>query len=279
MSTRAWQEQRLHLQKDGYCVVPNILDTAMLEQVEQVSNRLLDGMSAETRAEQKSTGSLISIYDDPFFAALVTYEPALQVLRNLGFVSTKFASGYVISKPPKSPPLFWHQDWWGWDDQCSYTEIIQQIYLMYYLVDTTPHNGCLRAIPGSHRRRHRVHDEVPEAHTNDLRRYDDPRHPAFQTVAEEVAVPVKAGDLVIGDARALHAAHANHSDQRRTVITLWYHPQYDELPEAMQAFISHRKDTRGWPQDVYAGLGSLIPQYNGQVEAMEWNRVPGDHLK
>ena len=91
-------------------------------------------------------------------------------------------------------------------------------------------------------------------------------------------VPVKAGDLVIGDSRGLHAAHANHSDQRRTLITLWYHPQFDELPEPMQAFISKRKETRGWPKEVYARLGSLIPQYEGEAEPTEWNRVPGDAL-
>ena len=33
---------------------------------------------------------------------------------------------------------------------------------------------------------------------------------------------VRAGDLIIGDARMLHAAHANTSDARRTVITLWF---------------------------------------------------------
>jgi ectoine hydroxylase-related dioxygenase (phytanoyl-CoA dioxygenase family) len=278
MAMNGWQEQRTALQKDGYCVVPNVLDAEMLAKVRQVSDRLLDGMSEADRAEQKSTGSLISIYDEPFFAELITYEPALKVLQNLGFVSSKFASGYVISKPPQSPPLFWHQDWWGWNDSCSYSGVIQQVYLMYYLVDTSRHNGCLRAIPGSHRKRHQVHDVTPEAHTTDLRRYDDPQHPAFQWVEGEVDVPVKAGDLVIGDSRGLHAAHANHSDQRRTVITLWYHPQFDELPEPMRAFISKRKDTRGWPKEVYARLGSLIPQYEGEAEPIEWNRVPGDAL-
>jgi ectoine hydroxylase-related dioxygenase (phytanoyl-CoA dioxygenase family) len=37
-----------------------------------------------------------------------------------------------------------------------------------------------------------------------------------------VDVEVKAGDLVLGDARLLHAAHANNSDRRRTLITMWW---------------------------------------------------------
>lgn len=41
--------------------------------------------------------------------------------------------------------------------------------------------------------------------------------------------PARTGDLVIGDSRLLHAAHGNKSDQRRTVITLWYIPLYHLL--------------------------------------------------
>jgi ectoine hydroxylase-related dioxygenase (phytanoyl-CoA dioxygenase family) len=33
---------------------------------------------------------------------------------------------------------------------------------------------------------------------------------------------VKAGDLVIADARVLHAAWPNHSQQRRTLVLAWW---------------------------------------------------------
>ncbi len=41
--------------------------------------------------------------------------------------------------------------------------------------------------------------------------------------------------MPIGDARLLHAAHANATDQRRTLITLWYQPDRASLPERVQA--------------------------------------------
>ena len=87
----------------------------------------------------------------------------------------------------------------------------------YYLVDTTPSNGCLRVIKGSHLNRHPLHDILPNAHGEALQRVDDADHPAYQHFSGEVDISVKAGDLVIGDSRLLHASHGNRSDERRTV--------------------------------------------------------------
>eukprot|EP01044_Picomonas_judraskeda_P037000 COSAG03_NODE_16596_length_397_cov_0.627517_1_plen_48_part_10 len=33
---------------------------------------------------------------------------------------------------------------------------------------------------------------------------------------------------MLGDNRVLHGARRNGSDERRTVITIWYHPHYEE---------------------------------------------------
>ena len=177
----------------------------------------------------------------------------------LGFLRPKWSSGYVISKPPQSPPLFWHQDWWGWNDPCSYTALPQQLFLMYYLVDTTPSNGCLRVIKGSHLNRHPLHDILPSAHGEALQRVDDTDHPAYQHFPDEVDIPVKAGDLVIGDSRLLHASHGNQSDERRTVITLWYHPFFALLPVGMQAHIGRLRQSLAWSEADWERIAELAP--------------------
>ena len=46
--------------------------------------------------------------------------------------------------------------------------------------------------------------------------------PAGTETAAAVDVCVQPGDVVLGDARLLHAAHPNCSAERRTGITLWY---------------------------------------------------------
>ena len=149
---------------------------------------------------------------------------------------------------------------------------------MYYLIDTTPHNGCLRLLRGSHLQRHRMHDEVPDAHTDELRRVADPDHPAYRSIPEEVDVPVAAGDVVIGDSRLLHSAHANKSSQRRTVITLWYFPYFDLLPDGLRAAIARPREWVGWDDEARARVADLLPTYEGTVAPVSWNRMPGEAL-
>ena len=263
----------------GFCLAENVLDPDMLSRLQQTTNQLLDAQSDEKYDEQRSTGSMVDVGSHPIFAELVVYPPARTVLEALGFLRPKWMSGYVISKPPESPALFWHQDWWGWNDPSSYTPLPQQLFLMYYLVDTTPRNGCLRLLRGSHLNRHRMHDEVPNAHTDELRRVTDPDHPAYQSIPEEVNVPVKAGDLVIGDSRLLHSAHANKSDLRRTVITLWYFPYFDLLSAGLRAAIARPREFDGWDKEAKARTADFIPIYEGTAEPVAWNREPSAALQ
>ncbi len=269
------QDKRNQLIRDGYCVFEQILDAEMLNRVRATSDNLLAAQDAEHFAAQKSTGSMVSVYDDPFFAELVAYQPALDALSALGYPKPRWSSGFVISKPGHSPPLFWHQDWWGWNDPISYTDVPQQLFLMYYLIDTTIQNGCLRVLQGTHRQRHKMHDLLPEAHTDAIRRATDPTHPVYQPMPDDIPVPVNAGDLVIGDARLLHGAYPNQTDQRRTVITLWYHPAFDAAPERIRAHLS-QKQTRvaQWPDVAQKAVQPLVPTYEGDAEPLEWNRDP-----
>jgi hypothetical protein len=275
---------REQLIEDGFCVFESILDADMIVRTTDASERLLNAQDAEHFEQQRSTGSLICVWNDPFFSELIGWQPAIDTLGVMGFERPTFSTGFVISKPPHSPPLFWHQDWWGWNHPHSYTAEPQQIFFMYYLVDTTPDNGCLRLIPGSHLKRHAMHDDFPEAHTDEVRRAEDLSDPAFQDHPDEVDVCVKAGDLVIGDSRLLHSARANITDQRRTVITLWYHPIFYQLPEEMQAHLGQRDRgasvrMKEWPEEAQARVRSLIPIYHGDVQPLEWNRTPSEMLK
>ena len=271
--------KRRKLLRDGFCLFEQVLDGELLEQTRRISDALLDGQPPEHFEQQKSTGSMISVYDDPAFAELVRCPAALDALGRLGFPRPKWWSGFVISKPAHSPPLFWHQDWWGWNHPVSYGDPVpQQLFLMYYTVDTAPANGCLRLIPGSHLERHRLHDAVPSAHTNALREMEDPRSPVYQAVKEAVDVPVRAGDLVIGDSRLLHSAHANDSDERRTVITLWYFPAFEQLPESIRSYIAAERMIDAWPAETRRRIAHLLPQYDGGAAPIEWNRIPGPAL-
>jgi ectoine hydroxylase-related dioxygenase (phytanoyl-CoA dioxygenase family) len=279
----------MSLRRDGFCVVPDILDRPLLARLRARTAALLARLPVEHRRNQRATGSLVHIAADPAFAELIAWPKALAALAAAGLGGARFSSGYVISKPAAGPPLFWHQDWWGWDHPSSYGGAIHQVFLMYYLADTSIANGCLRVVPGSHRKRHRLHELLPGAHAERLARAADPGDPAFAAVGDERAVPVRAGDLVIGDARLLHGAYANRPGAERPLITLWYHPHFARQPAAIRARtarILHRDgvdtdpaggDTpfpEGWPKAARARIAPLLADYDGRATPLPWNRNP-----
>jgi hypothetical protein len=272
---------RQQLQSDGYCLVPGVLDPAMLDELRRATDDLLDRYSREEAERFRYQGSNIRLdYQHPVFPRLVAWPEALQALAAMGFEDPKWWSAFLLSKPPHAPPLYWHQDWWGWQDPCSAADLPAQAFLMYYLTDTCRENGCLRVIPGTHRRRIPLHDQLPDAHT-EVAYTAGLDSPLFCRHPEEVDVPVKAGDLVIGDARLLHAAHANQTDQRRTCLTLWYFPAFAALPEPIQAVVVKGRPQPPpdypWPEELHR-LEPLLPRYSGQAEPAPWDRRPGAYL-
>jgi ectoine hydroxylase-related dioxygenase (phytanoyl-CoA dioxygenase family) len=156
-----------------------------------------------------------------------------------------------------------------------------QVFLMYYLIDTNRQNGCLRVIPGSHRRRHRLH-ALPPAHGANFAAAGE-GHAAFQPDPDEVDVPVRAGDLLIGDARLIHSAHPNRSAQRRTVITLWFVPAFGELSEHLQAFYGRfggkaPERPTGWTDASWRQLEPILARYDGAAEPATSIRIPNARL-
>lgn len=264
---------------DGFVKFDGVLETPMLDELRRVTDGLLTQQTSEDAERYRYQGSNIAVsYQHPVFARLFALPRALDALRSLGFTSPRWWSGFLLSKPPHAPPLYWHQDWWDWDDPISNSPAPAQVFLMVYLTDTTPHNGCLRVIPGTHYRRNPLHDLLPAAHTRET--YDaNPNSVIFSRRPDEVDVPVRAGDLLIGDARILHAAHANQTDQHRSLLTLWYFPDYDSLSEPIKAYIARKTPMQlpdWWQEPEGELMKTLIPLYAGDAAPATWNRVPHD---
>jgi len=266
-----YQDKSKQYIENGFCVLENILPDDYLGNIKRLCSEYLENVSDEHRKKQVSTGSLIDVSEIPELAELITYPKALDAFSKMGYNDVRFTTGYLISKPPKSPPLFWHFDWMGWDHPASYEKIAIQTFFMYYLVDTTIENGCLKVIPKSHLDEHPLHELMRDAHTQDLREAKDLASKEFQPHPDEVNVCVKAGDLVIGDSRLIHASHPNNSNEERPVITLWMHPNYAQLPEGLQAFTGNQ-DYDSWPEPSQKILEPMKPSYTGSVNPPKRSR-------
>lgn len=223
----------------GYTVVPNILSQPFLDELRTWSNQVFDQVPVDPKYRYQGSDIHVSTqrrwdkldnpertiqrFPDPIIDRLVDWEPAWEACRNLGLEhETPSDTMIILSKPAFGPPLYWHQDFMNWNHPEAAAPWPTKVFLSYYLTDTNRENGCLRAIPGSHLKRLPIHDILPPAHGPDIQAIEDLNHPVFQDHPDAVDLPVHAGDLVLADARLLHAAWPNQTDQRRTLLLQWH---------------------------------------------------------
>ena len=94
--------------EEGYCLFEGVLDGIMLERLRQVTDWLLDAQTAEDSAAQRSTGSMISVWEDHLFArvgqlsalpgsAALARVPASEVLLRVCHRQTASQPGAVLA--------------------------------------------------------------------------------------------------------------------------------------------------------------------------------------
>lgn len=307
-------DRRRDMELDGFTVFEGVYSSEIVERlrhaIDDVALQQPDALAAfEKNPFQGIWPINRSAEVDSTIAEVLGADGARQCLARVGVVEPRFSSGYSLSKPPHSPALYWHRDWHYWSERESDAPMGTQLFLMVYLVDTTPTNGCLRVLPGSHLRRVALDDvdsapseagggsvDLPTAEGQgnrwshrdwaaDLKA--DPSLP--ETVQHAVTccpgaldVAVRAGDLIVGDSRLYHCAYANRSDTRRTCITSWY-VDWDACGPALRAAYSRGADHGGSPCGLpcatdaeVALLAPLHPSDDGDAKAAFSSRALGD---
>ena len=134
------------------------------------------------------------IVSDPFFAEIIAWPKALAALAALGFASPTFSDGYIISKPPHSPRLFWHYDWFAWEIDAVTSQ--SQVFLMYSSLIPGPKTAVCASFL--------VHTELTTRSTMCSIHAPIPTNSPkaitstewnFRDGPDEVDVPIEAGDL------------------------------------------------------------------------------------
>jgi len=215
------QEHVDHLTTHGFCVLKNFFPTEFIEK--------LKAINAEHRITKPldtwQTG--LELYD------LYTDKTLIDSLTVMGCTELKFRSSFYINKFPGEVRRPWHQDWFAWDEPVSKQVFPFQIGIMIYFCRTDETNGCLEVIPGSHRK----FMEIAEP---------DQPHP------DGIHVKVEPGDVLIADARLLHATGANTSSADRPMMTMWYYPNWSLFTQQFRAWNAIR-------DSAWEKLGSLLP--------------------
>ena len=190
----------------------------------------------------------------------------------MGADDLRWISGYVSAKEPRSPALWWHQDWWCWTTRSASSRRPRRSRSSRYLDATSATTGALRVLPGSHRRSLPLHAALPEAHA----RMDglDPAHPAMTDQPRQATLAVRAGDAIVVDYRLLHGTHPNTAARRRDCLVLTYAPSWLRLPAAIRAYlIRHpaQPSRRERPQRTDARR--LLPTFAGRARDLPLNRI------
>ncbi len=110
----------------------------------------------------------------------------------------------------------WHQDGHYWP-----IRPLANCTVWVALDDSTPENGCLRVIPGSHRDR-RTHQHLMEDR-EDLVLSQRTADNAFDAATARDVI-LEAGQMSMHDIYMIHGANANRSPRRRAGVAIRYMP-------------------------------------------------------
>lgn len=265
------------LTANGFIIIPKVFTPESVERANRDCNALVDEQAANSEPRYGNLGVLVDFtFQEPALVGFLFNSRLFGTLGELFGDGVRLWKGYIVSKEAGAPPTYWHQDWGFWGHDTSFRESPPQIFVMIYLTNTTRQNGCLRVIPGSHRRVHPLHERLGAGH-DDLRVVNGAPEFAdlYRPVPYEQDVPVAAGDLVVGDARLLHAVYANTSTHRRNLLVFDVFPCFLDLPEDIQRYVSARmpRPANSMDSDLKERIAKVLPDFPSSDGACaSWQR-------
>lgn len=205
-------------QQNGFLMLRQCLDEATVQDLREATERnvreMADPLEFEPDAERQpeQVRRLSKILDrDPIYMRVATSDAVLEPLScllgpNLELMTNRH--NHLMVRPPGSAPVYWHRDLdWG----------LPFVTALIYLDASTPENGALQVVSGSHLLPFPRPDRVPAKQVE--------TDPIFR---QALTVPVPAGGMLFTHYHLLHGAGPNRSDGPRRSMTLGYCP-VDEL--------------------------------------------------
>ncbi len=206
-----WDLLRRTYDAEGYLVFPHVLDP---ETRDMASGHVewLQQQHPELRPEQLHHTLM---WEDPFWVRLVAQPRLLDLVEPfIGPNIALFASHYICKPGGDGKPVLWHQDGSYWP-----LDPMEVITAWLAVDDSTPENGCMRVIPGSHTGpmlAHHAHGKDAVLHTEI--RQDD------VDAGRAVDVVIPAGGVSLHHPMLVHGSNPNLSPRRRCGLTIRYIP-------------------------------------------------------
>ena len=159
---------------------------------------------------------------EPRLNAFVANRKLLAIVQKLLDAPPELYQSMALLKPPQGREKPWHQDHSHFD-----LPLDTRVVGVWIALDSaTVENGCMRALPGWHRRGVAGHEmkrdfQIPDAEIKGR-------------IKDAVAIPLEPGGCLLFDSFLPHGTPINHSDRRRWAI------QFHLIPEGTPR-ISHEE--------------------------------------
>ena len=217
------ESQKAFYAEQGYLVVPDVLTAAEVKKLREVTDRLL----AEAARVGEGTGAFLfeknapagtrlvwRVFDpialDPYYLAIARHPRLLDAVEDLiGPDIQLHNSNMHLKLPEHGGEVDWHQDF----PYLPHTNF-DLLNTMIMLDDSTPENGCLEVIAGSHRWGLLDHGTPGAAGASNFK-LSAAQRAAGQPVAELI---VPAGGVSIHHCLTLHSSKPNRSPRPRRAL-------------------------------------------------------------
>lgn len=235
----------------GYAIFRNVVDADLVAEASAHIDWLV-ARHPELRPEEL-WHTLVP--GDPFWVRLISDDRLLDVAELfLGPNIALFASHYISKPPFEGLPVLWHQDGSYWP-----LEPMEVITLWLAIDHSTPENGGMRVIPGTHNM------ELQHMHKRtDVRNVlSSEIDPALVDEAQAVDLVLAPGDVSVHQPSIIHGSNANNSPLRRAGLTMRYIPT------------STRITADPWPYSFLV-RGQAVPGVNEYQPRPKY--VEGEHM-
>jgi ectoine hydroxylase-related dioxygenase (phytanoyl-CoA dioxygenase family) len=231
--------------QQGYLCGIRVLDATAADDV----RRQFNALEAREGRERCQIGLLDRHFDERFVWELAAHPAILGAVQAvLGPDIMLLATHFFCKYPPLGQAsayaaeerfVAWHQDvtYWGLEPPLAVTA-------WYAVDDSDAENGCMRAIPGTHRDGIREHGKASRAGNLLSINQEVPVTPEEETRA--VDLPLRAGEISLHHGALIHGSNPNRSSRRRCGLTLRYVPPFVRQVE-------RNSQGRGWSAVLVRG--------------------------
>ena len=230
------QDLKKQFDGDGYVICRGVIDKTLVREAGEHVDWLM-GRHPDLRPENLHHRL---VWEDAFWVRLLSDDRVLDCVEQIiGSHIALFASHYIAKPPNEGQAVLWHQDGSYWP-----LEPMEVVTAWLAINPSTPRNGCMRVIPGSHTMELKgvqKREDIPNVLRSEM-------PGEFVDEGGAVDLELEPGDISLHHPSIVHGSNANTSDMWRKGLTMRYVPTTTRInrpPDEFESILMRGKIEEG----------------------------------